>query len=117
MDRRGVRRIIFETSQGQFGILPNRLDCVGELVPGILTYETSKGGEQFFAVDQGVFIKAGVEILVSVRNAIGGRELGELNKAVRQQFLQLDEHELEIRSAMIKLETHFIRQFQKLQID
>jgi len=35
----GVSRIIAETHQGSFGILPNRLDCVAALVPGILIYE------------------------------------------------------------------------------
>ena len=37
-----VTRIVAETYQGSFGILPHRLDCAAALAPGILTYETEK---------------------------------------------------------------------------
>lgn len=113
----GVKRIVAETPHGSFGILPRRLDCAGSLVPGILTYETEEGEEVFVAIDRGILVKAGSEVLVSVRNAIGGKELGELHRAVEEQFLQLDEHEREVRSVMVKLETGFIRQFQELYRD
>ena len=39
-----VNRIVAETPQGSFGLLPRRLDCVAVLEPGILTYETEGGG-------------------------------------------------------------------------
>jgi F-type H+-transporting ATPase subunit epsilon len=110
-----VKRIVAETPQGSFGLLPNRLDCVGALVPGILTYETESGGEQYVAIDQGILVKAGAEVLVSVRKAIGGMELGKLHEAVAQEFLELDEREKAVRSVLAKMESGFIRQFQKLQ--
>lgn len=109
-----VKRILAETPQGYYGILPNRLDGVGALAPGILIYETKEGEEVFVAIDRGILVKAGSEVLISVRNAIGGKELGELHRAVEEQFLQLDEREKEVRSVMVKLETGFIRQFQEL---
>lgn len=115
LDQTGVKRIVAETRQGLFGILPNRLDCVGALIPGILTYETEANGEVNIAVDAGILVKAGQDVRVSVRNAIGGLDLGELNRAIRQEFLALNEQEQEIRSILIKLETRFIRQFQQLQ--
>lgn len=110
-----VKRIVAETPQGAFGLLPNRLDCVGALVPGIFTYETEDGGEEYVAIDRGILVKAGSEVLVSVRKAIGGMELGQLHEAVKREFLQLDEREKDIRSVLVKLETGFIRQFQKMQ--
>ncbi len=110
-----VKRIVAETKQGYFGLLPNRLDCVGALVPGIFTYETSMGEEINLAIDKGILVKAGAEVLVSVRNAIGGMELGKLHEAVRKEFLLLNEQEQEVRTVLMKLETGFIRQFQKLQ--
>ena len=112
-DLRGVTRIVAETPRGSFGILPRRLDCVGALAPGILTYETEADGEVHVAIDRGVLVKAGSEVLVSVRNAVGGQELGELHRAVEEEFLQLDEHEREERSVTVKLETRFIRQLQE----
>ena len=37
-----VSRIVAETPQGSYGLLPRRLDCVAVLEPGILTYEPAK---------------------------------------------------------------------------
>jgi len=36
-DTIGVLRIVAETFEGSFGLLPHRLDCVAALTPGILT--------------------------------------------------------------------------------
>ena len=108
-DIEGVQRSVVETRQGSYGILPQRLDCVAALVPGILTYETATGGEIYVALDEGVLVKAGADVLVSVRNAIGGTDLGELRAAVEQEFLNLDEREQSVRSVLAKLESGFIR--------
>ena len=59
-----VSRIVAETAEGFFGILPRRLDGVAALVPGILVFETGEHGQQIVAVDEGVLVKAG---LVTVR--------------------------------------------------
>jgi F-type H+-transporting ATPase subunit epsilon len=58
-DKRGVSRIVAETREGSFGLLPHRLDCVAALAPGILIYETEADGEVCVAVDEGVLVKAG----------------------------------------------------------
>ena len=47
----------------------------------------------------------------SVRNAIGGMDLGKLRVAVEQEFLNLDEKEKSVRSVLSKLESGFIRRF------
>jgi F-type H+-transporting ATPase subunit epsilon len=110
-EKTGVSRIVAETREGSFGLLPRRLDCVAALVPGILIYETQSEGEVFVAVDEGVLVKIGPDVLVSVRRALGGTDLGQLRDAVEQEFLALDEHEQSVRSAMAKLETGFLRRF------
>jgi F-type H+-transporting ATPase subunit epsilon len=81
---------------------------VAALVPGILIYQTGSGGEVLVAVDEGVLIKTGAEVLVSVRRAIGGTDLGQLHAAVEKEFLTLDEDEQSVRSAVAKLETGFM---------
>jgi len=111
----GVKRIVAETPEGSFGLLPHRLDCIAALAPGILVYETDAGGEVFVAVDEGVLVKAGAEVLVSVRRAIGGRDLGQLRQAVEKEFLTLDEHEQSVRSVMAKLESGFLHRFAAFQ--
>ena len=109
-EQEGVSRIVAETYQGSFGILPRRLDCAAALAPGILTYQTP-AGEVYLAVDQGVLVKTGSEVFVSVRNAIGGSELDQLREAVNREFLEFDEREKSVRSVMAKLESGFVRRF------
>jgi len=108
-DRSGVSRIVAETRAGSLGLLPRRLDCVAALAPGILIYETEAEGEVYVAVDEGVLVKTGPDVLVSVRQAIGGTDLGQLRAAVEQEFLTLDEHEQSVRSVLAKMESDFIR--------
>ena len=110
----GVLRIVAATRQGSFGLLPHRLDCVAALAPGILAFETQAQGEVFVAVDEGVLVKAGADVLVSVRNAIGGTDLGKLREAVEREFLDLDEQERNVRSVLAKLESGLIRRFAEL---
>ena len=75
------------------------------LAPGILTYETEAEGEVYVAVDEGVLVKTGPDVLVSVRSAIGGTDLGQLREAVKREFLNLDEQEKNVRSVMAKMES------------
>jgi len=111
----GVMRIVAETRAGAFGLLPRRLDCVAALTPGILIYETEAQGEVYLAVDEGVLVKSGPNVLVSVRRALGGADLAQLRDAVEQEFMALDAHEQEARSVMAKLESGFLRRFVNLQ--
>lgn len=113
----GVSRIVAETRDGAFGLLPRRLDCVAALVPGILTYETEADGEVFLAVDDGVLVKTGSTVRVSVRRAVGGADLAQLRDAVEKEFLTLDEDEQTVRSVMAKLETGFLRRFATFEHD
>ncbi len=108
-EKTGVSRIVAETHEGSLGLLPQRLDCVAALVPGILIYETEMEGEVYVAVDEGVMVKTGPDVLVSVRQAIGGTDLDQLRDAVEQEFLTLDEHEQSVRSVLTKMESDFIR--------
>jgi F-type H+-transporting ATPase subunit epsilon len=110
-EKTGVSRIVAESRAGSFGLLPHRLDCVTALAPGILVFETEADGEVYLAVDEGVLVKTGADVLVSVRNAIGGTDLGKLREAVAQEFLNLDEQEKSVRSVLAKLESGFVRRF------
>jgi F-type H+-transporting ATPase subunit epsilon len=114
-EKSGVLRVVAETREGSFGLRPHRLDCVAALAPGILTYETEADGEIFVAVDEGVLVKTGPDVIVSVRRALGGKDLGQLRGAVIREFLTLDEHERSVRMVMAKMETGFLRRFATFQ--
>ncbi|MFO7644139.1 MAG: F0F1 ATP synthase subunit epsilon [Desulfosarcina sp.] len=116
-EKTGVTRIVAETREGSFGILPRRLDCVAALAPGILIYENEIEGEVYLAVDEGVLIKTGLDVLVSVRNAIAGTDLDKLRDSVEREFLNLDEREQSVRSALAKMESGFIRRLTEFHHD
>jgi F-type H+-transporting ATPase subunit epsilon len=107
-EKAGVSRIVAETREGSFGLLPHRLDCVAALAPGILVYQNEAEAEVYVAVDEGVLVKTGLDVLVSVRNAIGGTDLGQLQEAVKREFLNLSEQEQNVRSVMATMESDFI---------
>lgn len=114
-DIKNVKKIVVETTAGSYGILPRRLDCTAALTPGILMYETETDGVKYIALDDGILIKAGSEVTVSVRNAMGDAPLGKLRSLVEQEMMQLDELEINARRVMAKLETGFMRNFQKIR--
>lgn len=115
VEANNVSYISMETSEGFYGLLPQRLDCVAALVPGIFSYKTEIGGTQYLAVDEGVMVKAGTQVLVSVRNAIGGVDLGKLHESVEKEFMNLNENEKITRSAMAKLESGFMYSLEKFR--
>jgi F-type H+-transporting ATPase subunit epsilon len=110
-----VLRIVAETRDGSFGLLEHRLDCVAALAPGILTYETKADGTVYLAVDEGVLVKTGADVLVSVRQAIGGTDLSQLHDAVKRKFLTLDEQDRNVRDAITKMEGGFVARFVEYQ--
>jgi F-type H+-transporting ATPase subunit epsilon len=114
-EKTDVLRIVAETGEGSFGLLPQRLDCVAALSPSILIYETEAEGEVYLAIDEGVLVKTGPDVLVSVRRALAGRDLAQLRAMVEKEFLTLDENEQSVRAVMAKLETGFIRRFAHFQ--
>lgn len=114
-DKTGIKTIVVETSNGSFGLLPQRLDCVAALEPGILTYTTQNDELNYIAIDSGILVKEGANVSVSVRQAKGDLELEQLYEAVKQDFWNQDQHEREIRASLAKLESGFVRRMTGLQ--
>ncbi|MGO2236592.1 F0F1 ATP synthase subunit epsilon [Marinomonas sp. UCMA 3892] len=108
-EEQNVLRIVATTPQGAFGILPNRLDCVASLSAGILVIEVEGEEEAYIAVDEGVLVKAGADVRISVRNAMNGMGLEDLRHALEDEFIQLDEQEQKLRSALTKMESGFVQ--------
>jgi F-type H+-transporting ATPase subunit epsilon len=103
-DETQVSRIVADTGAGSLELLEHRLDCGAALVPGIFVYQTPAGGPVYLAVDEGVMVKQGPNVMVSVRQAVGGKDLSQLHDAVQRQFLKLDREQREVRDAIAKLE-------------
>jgi len=111
-----VRKITAEAANGAFCLLPKHVDFVAALVPGLLSFETENEGEEvFLAVTEGVLVKSRQEVLVSVRNAVRGGDLGEMRQIVKEKFMVLDEKEKTARTAMARIEAGFVRRFLEVQ--
>lgn len=109
-----VESLVIETPEGAFGLLPQRRDCVAALEPGILTYILRGESPRYIAVDEGVMVKSGQQVRVSVRNAHTGVDLEALKLSVQTEFLSLTEQELEVREVLARLESGFMRGFKSL---
>ncbi len=109
-----VEKVVAEAANGFFCLLPHHVDYAAALVPGIFLYE-AEDEEHYMAIDVGTLVKKGDEILVSVRNAVTGPELGKLKMEVVKQFRELDEREKKARSAAAKLEVDLLRRFMELR--
>jgi len=107
-------KVVAEAANGSFCLLPRHVDFVAALVPGILTY-TSGRAERFVATDEGILVKCGEEVLVSVRRAVAGADLGALERTVEEQFRTLDERERQSRQASARLEADLVRRFLELR--
>jgi F-type H+-transporting ATPase subunit epsilon len=116
-ERTGLSGIVANTREGSFGLLPHRRDCAAALGPGILTLTSPTESDYYVAIDEGVLVKTGTDVLISVRRALGGTDLSQLHCAVAQQFLKLDEREQQVRSVIAKLEIGLMRRMASLQHD
>ncbi len=110
-----VKSIVAETIAGSYGILPQRLDFAAPLAPGIFSYQTSEGQTQYLALDEGIIIKTGNQVLVSVRNAVQGADLGKLHEAIDKEFLQQHNDEKSARLLMAKMESGLLQNIEKLR--
>lgn len=107
-------KVIAEAENGSFCLLPRHIDFVAALVPGILSFFDTEGTEEFAAVDEGILIKAGREVLVSTRNAVRSKELGGLRQTVAREFQVKDERERTALAAGARLEADIVRKFIEL---
>lgn len=110
-----VNKIVAEAENGSFCLMPNHIDFVATLSPGLFTYESTAGGQELYAMDVGTLVKKGVDVLVSTRNAVRAPDLGQVKQVVIQQYDRLDEREKMVRSASAKLEASMIRRIMDLK--
>jgi F-type H+-transporting ATPase subunit epsilon len=105
-----VKKIIAESEDGSFCLLPRHIDYVALLVPGILSYESDEvANEEYLAVDEGILIKRGDDVTVSTRKGVLSKDLEVLKQTVENEFLELEEQERKARSIIAKLEMDVVQ--------
>ena len=107
---------------GTFTLLPGHIDFVSALVPGILSFRAvatgrdgEAGAESFVAVDDGILVKKGAQVLVSTRQGVWSTDLGELEQTVVEAFERRDRRERQARTILARLESTFMDRFVELQ--
>lgn len=105
-----VGKVKGESPAGGFCLLPRHIDYATALVAGIFSYTNLDGNEFFLAVDNGILVKKGREVMIAARRAVAG-ELGMLNQEVEKMLEARKERETLNRSAVAKLEAGFLRRF------
>ena len=110
-----VTKVIAEAKNGSFCLLPRHIDFVSALVPGILVFLTPDNEEQYVAMDNGILVKCGQQILVSAYNGVRGDNLLDLHRLVAERFVNLDEQQRTARSALARLEAGVMRRFIELE--
>lgn len=108
-------KIVAEAQNGWFALLPLHVDLATALVPGILLFTDVDGREQLVAVDEGLLVKCGRDVRVSVRNGVRGDTLEDLRETVAQRFRALDEEQRVARSALGRLEAGALRRLLELE--
>lgn len=105
-----VEKVKAEGFEGEFCLKPRHIDYATVLIPGIFSYVSLSGKENYIALDQGILVKQGPKVLMVTRRAIAG-ELGQLNNEVKNMLIERDEREKQNRSAVAMLEIGFIKRF------
>lgn len=110
-----IRKIMAEAENGWFCLRPKHVDFTTSLVPGILILTTPEGKDIFLAIDEGILVKYGKNVIIATKNAIEGNNLGELKNRVQETFFKTEEKEKEAEIALSKLEVEFIKSFLSLE--
>jgi len=113
--KRKVQKIRAEAENGWFCLLPKHIDFTTSLIPGILILTISEDKDIFLAIDEGILVKYGENVIISTKNAIEGDNLGELKNKVQETFFKTEEKEKEGQIALSKLEVEFMRSFLNLE--
>ncbi len=99
-----------ESPEGAFCLLPKHIDYILALIPSIFSYTDPNGKEFFFALDSGILVKQGPEVMIAARRAVAG-ELGMLHQEVDRMITARQEREKINKSAVARLEAGFLRRF------
>ena len=108
-------KVVAEGPEGFFALLPRHIDLASALAPGLFVYVTVEGQERFLGIDEGVLVKRGAEVRVSVLDAFESDDLTSLRARVMRRFLNLDDNERAARTAIARLEAGAIRRVLEIE--
>ena len=106
-------KVVAKSPDGYFCLLPHHVDFVSELIPGVLSLEDREGHQESFAIDEGILVKCGDEVLVATRNAYGETPGQKIDPAEAESRIAPDGEEARCREIVAGLESEFVNRFLK----
>jgi F-type H+-transporting ATPase subunit epsilon len=113
-----VSTVRAESPVGWFTLLPRHVDYAAPLVQGLLSYLPAGDeprDEAYLAVDGGMLVKVGDDVLVATPNAVRGTVLPELHRAIERQFRRIEDHERRARSALDRIGIDIVQRLVELE--
>ena len=108
-------KVVAESPEGSFCLLPRHLDLATVLAPGLLAFVRPGGEEVVVAVDHGVLVKAGDDVRVACQRAYVAGDLEDAERAVRERFYVQSEREKRARATLARLESDVVRRLGDLR--
>jgi F-type H+-transporting ATPase subunit epsilon len=108
-----VEKVTFQALDGAHTFLPKHADYFSILTPDVVVYE-SGGQKSYIACNQGVILKQGEAVFLSVRSALFNNDLKSLVQQMRVEFKKQEEERKETNAVMARLEAGLTRGFMKL---
>lgn len=110
-----VNWIRAEAPNGAFGMYPQHIDFVSQLVPGLIVYGVDEGRTRYAGTGSATLVKQDQDVLVSTHNAVLGDDPGTVQALATETFHQIANVERQERSALARLEAEMIRRFHELE--
>ncbi len=110
-----ISKIKLDFLNGGHTFLPKHVDFASVLKPSIAIYTDETGNKKYIACHNGIAVKKGKSITLSVRQAVLGDTLDELKNTILHEFKKADEQRKELNTAMARLEIGMLRGFKKLK--
>lgn len=106
-----VIRVRADGVDGSFCLLPRHRDWIAPLAEGVLEWTDPAGTEHYAAHGSGLLVKAGQDVLVTVRVAALGDDLTGLPQQFEETQAKASERVERARQALVRLETSLVRRF------
>lgn len=108
-------KVIAESPDGHFCLLPQHVDLATVLVPGLLTWWRDDGSEVVVAVDHGVLVKVGDAVRVACERALPTADAASAERAVLERFAVQSDRERRARATLARLEGDVVRRLGELR--
>lgn len=113
-----ISRIRFEAKDGSRTFLPRHIDFITAIAPGIVSFNPIKNGveqeEVFMACDEGILVKEGPMVYLSVRRAVMNKSLDFLVKSISEEFKKAEEERKTSHAALARLEVNLTQGLMRL---